>query len=121
MTSGVLLVLASFGGYGSVLEGVGLASPVLLLSLLALSAGFLVLGRNIIRAGAWASWDGLAPIAVAAVPLVCVATVLFVGVVLRRLTSSFFDASFTTLIVSFGVVWMLQGCALRFMSAEGTR
>ena len=120
MTGGVLLVLASFGyGYGSVLEGVGLASPLLLLSLLLMSVGFLVLSRNIIRTGSWARWSSLPPLAIAAVPLVWLATVLFVGVVLRRLTSGFFDASFTALIVSFGAVWMLQAFALGSESWKG--
>ncbi len=120
MTGGVLLVLASFGyKFSSVLAGGGLASPVLLLSLLFMSAGFLVLSRNTILAGAWASWDGLPPMAIAAVPLVWLATVVFVGVVLRRLTSSFFDASFTTLIVSFGIVWTLQGFALASLGRRG--
>ena len=116
---GVTLALSSFGHvYGHLLIGSDVPSPVILLPLLIMSAGFVILGTSVIRSGGRPSWQRLCPIAIAAVPLLWVATVLFVAIFLRSRMSEdagshFFDASFTALIVSFGSVWMLQGYALR--------
>lgn len=124
MIGGALLAGGSFGyAYGPLLMGVDFPSPAILLPLLIMSAGFVMLSKSIIRTGAWASWYDVFPIAIAAVPLLWLASLVFVGVFLRsrmsdKVASNFFEASFTGLIVLVGLVWMLQAFALRSVSRQ---
>ena len=122
LVGSILLVVGSFGyAYGHWLIGVGFPSPTILLPLLIMSAGFVVLSNNLLRAGVWARWDGVVPITVASVPLLWLVTLLFVAAFFGsrmpdKMPTSFFEASFTALIILSGVTWILQGIALRSAS-----
>ena len=119
---GALLTIGSFGyAFGHMLIGHDVPSPGILLPVLIISAGFMVLSTRIVRAGSWANWDGLTPIAIGVVPLLWLLVLMSVGLLLgpplpESAMSRFFEASFTTLIVSFGSVWMFQAFALRLVS-----
>ena len=122
MTGGVLLIVSSFGyGWGDLVLGVGVASPLLLVALLVMSTGLLILGGNIVRTRPWYGWEGALPIAVASVPFVWLASVLFGRVFLRseEAVSRFFEANFTALVVLLGVAWFLQAFALLSVLRRG--